>query len=55
MALARAASTIAISTRLPDLTYLAMPSTSPAHARLDFAAKLAKWTALHEILVTTGA
>ena len=27
-----------------DLTYLAMPSTSPAPARLNFAAKLAKWT-----------
>jgi len=55
MALARAASTIAISMRRPDLTYLAMPSTSPARARLDFAAKLAKWTALREILATTGA
>jgi double-stranded uracil-DNA glycosylase len=36
--------------RRPELTYLAMPSTSPAHARLNFAAKLAKWTALREIL-----
>ena len=26
--------------RRPELTYLALPSTSPAHARLDFAAKL---------------
>jgi double-stranded uracil-DNA glycosylase len=41
--------------RRPHLTYLAMPSTSPAHARLDFAAKLAKWSALREILATTGA
>jgi double-stranded uracil-DNA glycosylase len=36
--------------RRPGLTYLAMPSTSPAHARLDFAAKLAQWTAVREIL-----
>jgi hypoxanthine-DNA glycosylase len=36
--------------RRPDLTYLALPSTSPAHARLDFAAKLARWTALREVL-----
>jgi len=39
----------------PDLIYLAMPSSSPAHARLDFAAKLAKWTASREILATTCA
>ena len=36
--------------RRHDLTYLALPSTSPAHARLDFAAKLARWTALREAL-----
>ena len=36
--------------RRADLAYLALPSTSPAHARLDFAAKLARWTALHEVL-----
>ena len=36
--------------RRPDLAYLALPSTSPAHARLDFAAKLAQWTALREVL-----
>ena len=41
--------------RRPELTYLAMPSTSPAHARLNFAAKLAKWTALREILAETAA
>jgi hypoxanthine-DNA glycosylase len=41
--------------RRANLTYLAMPSTSPAHARLDFAAKLAQWTALREILNKTGA
>jgi double-stranded uracil-DNA glycosylase len=34
--------------RRPGLTYLALPSTSPAHARLDFAAKLKEWRALHE-------
>ncbi|HEU0155544.1 MAG TPA: DNA-deoxyinosine glycosylase [Stellaceae bacterium] len=32
--------------RCPGLTYLAMPSTSPAHARLDFTAKLAQWQSL---------
>ncbi len=32
--------------RRPDLIYLPLPSTSPAHARLDFAAKLAQWGAL---------
>lgn len=36
--------------RRPGLTYLAMPSTSPAHARLDLAAKLARWAALHGAL-----
>jgi TDG/mug DNA glycosylase family protein len=36
--------------RRPGLSYLALPSTSPAHARLDFAAKLACWTALREVL-----
>jgi hypoxanthine-DNA glycosylase len=36
--------------RRSDLAYLALPSTSPAHARLDFAAKLAHWTALREVL-----
>lgn len=37
--------------RRPDLTYLALPSTSPAYARLNFAAKLAQWQALREILL----
>jgi len=37
----------------PGVSYLAMPSTSPAHARLDFAAKLTKWTALREFLMRT--
>ena len=36
--------------RRGDLAYLALPSTSPAHARLDFAAKLARWMALREAL-----
>ena len=37
-------------TRRADLVYLAFPSTSPAHARLDFAGKLARWTALRAML-----
>jgi hypoxanthine-DNA glycosylase len=40
--------------RRPRLAYLALPSTSPAHARLDFAAKLGHWTALRESLVGQG-
>jgi TDG/mug DNA glycosylase family protein len=36
--------------RRANLAYLALPSTSPAHARLDFAAKLAHWRALREAL-----
>ncbi|HEX3952201.1 MAG TPA: DNA-deoxyinosine glycosylase [Stellaceae bacterium] len=36
--------------RRPDLTYLALPSTSPAHARLGLAAKLAEWQALRDLL-----
>jgi hypoxanthine-DNA glycosylase len=32
------------------LTYLALPSTSPAHATIDFPAKLARWTALREVI-----
>jgi len=40
--------------RRPHLIYLAMPSTSPAHARLDFAAKLARWRGLREILDGAG-
>jgi hypoxanthine-DNA glycosylase len=36
--------------RRPGLAYLAMPSTSPAHARLDFAAKLALWQQLRAVL-----
>jgi double-stranded uracil-DNA glycosylase len=37
--------------RRPGLAYLALPSTSPAHARLDFTAKLGHWGALREALV----
>ena len=37
-------------TRHAGLRYLALPSTSPAHARLGFADKLARWTALREAL-----
>jgi hypoxanthine-DNA glycosylase len=36
--------------RRAHLAYIELPSTSPAHARLDFAAKLARWTALREVL-----
>ena len=32
--------------RRRGLAYLSLPSTSPAHARLDFTAKLARWQAL---------
>jgi double-stranded uracil-DNA glycosylase len=36
--------------RHAKLTYLALPSTSPAHARIDFAGKLARWLVLREML-----
>jgi double-stranded uracil-DNA glycosylase len=36
--------------RRPELTYLALPSTSPAHARIGFACKLAHWAAVREVL-----
>ena len=36
--------------RRPGLAYLALPSTSPAHARLGFAEKLAQWTALRHAI-----
>jgi double-stranded uracil-DNA glycosylase len=36
--------------RRPALAYLALPSTSPAYAGLDFAAKLARWTVLRDML-----
>jgi hypoxanthine-DNA glycosylase len=34
--------------RRPELLYLALPSTSPAHARLGFVEKLACWTPLRD-------
>jgi double-stranded uracil-DNA glycosylase len=37
--------------RSPALAYLALPSTSPAHAGLDFAGKLARWTALRDAIL----
>jgi hypoxanthine-DNA glycosylase len=40
--------------RRAGLIYLALPSTSPAHARIDFAEKLARWTALREPLEASG-
>ena len=36
--------------RRADFTYLALPSTSPAHARIDFAAKLSRWAALRDVI-----
>jgi TDG/mug DNA glycosylase family protein len=36
--------------RRADITYLALPSTSPAHARIDFAAKLSHWAALRDVV-----
>lgn len=36
--------------RRANLIYLALPSTSPAHASIDFAGKLARWAALREAL-----
>jgi hypoxanthine-DNA glycosylase len=40
--------------RRAELTYLALPSTSPAHAMIDFSAKLARWTVLREVLELDG-
>jgi hypoxanthine-DNA glycosylase len=40
--------------RRAALRYLALPSTSPAHATIDFSAKLVRWTALREILELDG-
>jgi hypoxanthine-DNA glycosylase len=36
--------------RRPAIAYLALPSTSPAYAGLDFAAKLERWQALRAVL-----
>jgi double-stranded uracil-DNA glycosylase len=40
--------------RRADLTYLSLPSTSPAHARINFAEKLARWAELREALEEGG-
>lgn len=40
--------------RRAELGFLALPSTSPAHARIDFAGKLARWAALREALEKGG-
>jgi double-stranded uracil-DNA glycosylase len=37
-------------TRRLALRYFPLPSTSPAHARLGFQEKLARWTVLREVL-----
>jgi hypoxanthine-DNA glycosylase len=37
-------------TRRPGLLYVHLPSTSPAHARLNFVEKLARWQSLREAL-----
>jgi hypoxanthine-DNA glycosylase len=39
--------------RHANLAYLALPSTSPAHARMDYADKLVRWMALREVLSET--
>ena len=36
--------------RRGNLAYLALPSTSPAHATVDFTEKLARWSVLRQIL-----
>ena len=36
--------------RRPALRYFPLPSTSPAHARLGFQEKLARWTVLREVV-----
>jgi TDG/mug DNA glycosylase family protein len=40
--------------RRQQLTYLALPSTSPAHATIGFSAKLARWAALHQVIEKHG-
>jgi len=37
--------------RRPELRYFALPSTSPAHARLGFPEKFARWVVLREVLI----
>jgi hypoxanthine-DNA glycosylase len=36
--------------RRPGITYLHLPSTSPAHASLTFAQKVTRWQALRDAL-----
>jgi len=38
----------------PGLRYLSLPSTSPAHARLGFADKLARWQTVREAIDRAG-
>ena len=38
---------------LPGLVYLALPSTSPAYASLGYTDKLARWTALRDVLASS--
>lgn len=40
--------------RRPELRYFALPSTSPAHARLGLPEKLAQWDVLREVLIDQG-
>ena len=40
--------------RRADVTYLALPSTSPAYASLGFAAKFGQWQALRAELLRAG-
>jgi double-stranded uracil-DNA glycosylase len=40
--------------RRANLTYFALPSTSPAHATVDFTGKLAHWSALRGVLEESG-
>jgi double-stranded uracil-DNA glycosylase len=40
--------------RRPELAYLALPSTSPAHATIGFAGKLEQWAALRAVFDASG-
>jgi hypoxanthine-DNA glycosylase len=40
--------------RRMELAYLALPSTSPAHATIGFSAKLARWRVLRKVLDQDG-